>query len=193
MVTALLVRQCFAGAVVALLAMTSSWSFAQEPASADGKPLSKDELNKKLEKTLTGAKMTGRFTVIGKEDKSPVAEEYSIIGAVKLPDPDLWIIKARIKYGKTDTTLPIPLIIKWAGDTPVITMTDMAVPGLGTFSTRVVIYDGLYSGTWQHGAVKGHLFGTITSASELKEGGSPEVAPKATDSKPADSKPANPK
>jgi hypothetical protein len=28
----------------------------------------------------------------------------------------------------------------------------------------VVIYDGMYSGTWQHGAVKGHLFGTIESA-----------------------------
>ena len=46
----------------------------------------------------------------------------------------------------------------------------MAIPGLGDkFSTRVVIYDGLYSGTWAHGPVKGHLFGTITK-DDAKEG-----------------------
>jgi hypothetical protein len=58
-------------------------------------------------------------------------------------------------------------------------MTDMAVPGLGTFSTRVVIYDGMYAGTWQHGPVKGHLFGTITPSAKTAE------------NKPADSKPAD--
>jgi hypothetical protein len=49
-------------------------------------------------------------------------------------------------------------------------MTDMAIPGLGDkFSTRVVIYDGLYSGTWAHGPVKGHLYGTISKDDAPKE------------------------
>jgi hypothetical protein len=58
-------------------------------------------------------------------------------------------------------TVPIPLEIKWAGDTPVITLTNLEIPGLGTFTSRVVIYEGRYAGTWQHGSVGGHLFGRI--------------------------------
>ena len=149
----------------------ASGSFAQE-AKPDPKPAAKptkDELVKKLEETLTGAKMTGTFTVLGREDKPPAPEEYTVVSAKRI-DGDTWLLKARIKYGKTDTTLPVPLEIQWAGDTPIITMTDMSIPGLGdAFSTRVVIYDGMYAGTWAHGKVKGHMFGTITKAEEKKE------------------------
>lgn len=135
---------------------------AQEPAKPVEKPLpSQEELIKKLEKDLTGVKLVGRFTVTGKEDTTPKEEEYTITSAMKLSDPDLWMIKARIKYGKTDGVFPIPLLIKWAGDTPIITMTNMEIPGLGTFSTRVIIYEGRYAGTWQHGDVGGHLFGVL--------------------------------
>jgi hypothetical protein len=136
---------------------------ATKDAAASATPA---ELIKKLEKDLTGAKLTGQFTVTGKGALTPKEEEYTITSATKLDEPDLWLLKARIKYGKTDGTFPIPLEIKWAGDTPVITMTNMEIPGLGTFSTRVVIYEGRYAGTWQHGDVGGHLFGTITRADE---------------------------
>jgi len=131
---------------------------AQEPA----KPVpSQDELIKRLAKDLTGVKLVGRFTVTGKGEMTPKEEEYTITSAMKLEEPDLWLIKARVKYGKTDGTFPIPLEIKWAGDTPVITLTNLAIPGLGTFSSRVVIYEGRYAGTWQHGDVGGHLFGVL--------------------------------
>jgi hypothetical protein len=108
------------------------------------------------------------FTVTGKEGQPPRAEEYTISSAMKLPDGDLWLLKSRVKYGDKDVTLPIPLDIKWAGDTPVITMTNMEIPGLGTFSTRVVLYEGRYAGTWQHGKVGGHLFGRIEKADAPK-------------------------
>jgi hypothetical protein len=84
---------------------------------------------------------------------------------------DYWLLTSRIKYGKNDITLPLPLEIKWAGDTPVITLTDFTIPSLGTFSSRVVIYDNAYAGTWSHGKVGGHLFGTIEKIkAETKEG-----------------------
>jgi hypothetical protein len=142
----------------------ASTVFGQETKPA-AKP-TKDELVKKLEQTLTGAKMTGTFTVMGKADKAPAAEEYTVVSAQRI-DGDTWLLKARIKYGKTDTTLPVPLEIQWAGETPIITMTEMSIPGLGdSFSTRVVIYDGMYAGTWAHGKVKGHMFGTISKGEE---------------------------
>jgi hypothetical protein len=149
-------------ALFTLALLVPGLMLAQEPAKpAETAELSQEELIKKLEKDLTVVKLVGRFTVTGKEETTPKEEEYTITSAMKLTDPDLWMIKARIKYGKTDGVFPIPLLIKWAGDTPIITMTNMEIPGLGTFSTRVIIYEGRYAGTWQHGDVGGHLFGVI--------------------------------
>jgi hypothetical protein len=149
--------------VLSIAVVTSASLFAAEPAKEADKPAapSQDELNKKLAADLTNVKLVGRFTVTGKESDAPKEEEYTITSALKLPEADLWLLKARIKYGKTDQTFPIPLEIKWAGDTPIITLTNLEIPGLGTFTSRVVIYEGRYAGTWQHGNVGGHLFGRI--------------------------------
>lgn len=147
-------------AICALLVPAAA--FADEPAKVkEGAKPTQAELNKKLAADLTNVKFIGSFTVSGKEGDAPKEEEYTITSALKLDEPDLWLLKARIKYGKTDQTFPIPLEIKWAGDTPVITLTNLEIPGLGTFTSRVVIYEGRYAGTWQHGDVGGHLFGRI--------------------------------
>jgi len=151
--------------------LIASFAVADEPAKKDGAAMpSRDELIKKLEQDLTNVKLIGRFTVTGREDREPRAEEYTITSAMKLPDGDMWLVKARVKYGDKDVTAPIPLEIKWAGDTPVIALTDLAIPGLGTFTSRVVIYDGKYAGTWQHGKIGGSLFGKLekVQASEAK-------------------------
>ena len=147
--------------LLAVIVATPVPCAAQEPVK---KELSREELIKKLETDLTGAKLTGRFTVTGRDDQSPKPEEYLITSAVKLPEGDMWLLRSRIKYGDKDTTVPIPLEIQWAGDTPIITLTDLAIPGLGTFTSRVIIYEGRYAGTWQHGKVGGHLFGIIEKA-----------------------------
>lgn len=142
-------------------------ALAQERAKRDPAP-SRDELIKKLEADLTNVKLVGRFTVSGREDREPRPEEYTITSAMKLPDGDMWLIKSRVKYGDKDMTVPIPLEIKWAGDTPVITLTDLTIPGLGTFTSRVVIYENRYAGTWQHGNVGGNLFGRIEKVKDEK-------------------------
>jgi len=64
--------------------------------------------------------------------------------------------------------VPLPLEVKWSGDTPVITLTNFTIPALGTFTSRVLIYNGKYAGTWTHGKVGGHLFGTIEKMDEEK-------------------------
>jgi hypothetical protein len=87
-------------------------------------------------------------------------ESYTISGALPLGG-DLWAITARIRYGDTDMTVPVPVAVKWAGDTPVITLDRITIPGLGTFSSRVVLDGDRYAGTWQHDDVGGHMFGRI--------------------------------
>jgi hypothetical protein len=51
--------------------------------------------------------------------------------------------------------------MRWTGDTPMIMMTDTSLPGLGTFSVRLLLYRDRYSGTWQHGANEGFMVGRI--------------------------------
>ena len=124
--------------------------------------------HKKFEEMLSGVKLVGNFTILGKDDKMP-EEEYTITSVKKLEKDDLWLFKARIKYGNKDYTVPLPLAVKWADDTPMITLTDFSILGQGPFSARVLFYDGKYAGTWSHGKVGGHLFGKIEKIKEEKE------------------------
>ena len=130
----------------------------------------RDTLYPKFIKLLTGAKFTGQFTVDGKPLTELEEESYEIEKVEKQLEGDLWIITARIKYGDRDVTVPVPLEVKWAGSTPVLTMDNMTLPGFGTFSARVVLHRDKYAGTWQHDDVGGHLFGRI----ELSEAGEQE-------------------
>ena len=74
---------------------------------------------------------------------------------------DEWRFNARMVYGKVDVTLPVNVTMLWAGDTPMITMTDVTIPTMGTFTARVFFYGDRYAGSWQHGQFGGHMFGLI--------------------------------
>lgn len=118
------------------------------------------KLEQDFEEQMRNCVLVGRFTVVGKEDEAPKEERYTI-DSVKKMRGNYWLFNTRIQYGKTDTKLPLTLRVEWADDTPVITLTDFTIPGMGTFTSRVLIYRGWYAGTWQHGPVGGHLFGKI--------------------------------
>ncbi|MDB2686779.1 hypothetical protein N9Y42_06165 [Mariniblastus sp.] len=119
----------------------------------------------RLEKYLTGTNWTGNFVMDGKDKL--ISERYEILSAKKSEFGDKWNLIARIKYGGHDTTIPLPPIeIKFAGKTPVITIDQAFIPGMGTFDARVVIRQGKYAGTWKHGKKGGFMFGTIASMSD---------------------------
>ena len=103
----------------------------------------------KFSKSMQGVRFTGFFTIDG-SDRPPSEETYEIHSVQKFGEEDLWIFTARIKYGKKDITLPMPLPVKWVGEIPVITMHNFNIPGLGTFSAHVVIDGKKYAGTWSH-------------------------------------------
>ena len=118
----------------------------------------------RLANYLSGSRFIGRFTLDGKEEASPKAEEYLISKCEKLPAADMYRLTARIRYGDVDQEVPLDLKILWSGDTPVITLDALWIPGMGTFSSRVLIRKGRYAGTWQHDDKGGHLFGRIEPA-----------------------------
>lgn len=137
-------------------------------------------------KYMTGATLVGRFTIVGKANDEMPEEEYTILKCEKLPDGDLYRFTARIRYGETDAELPMDLPVYWAGDTPVISLTNLWIPGLGTFSSRVMIYRDRYSGTWNHGDVGGHLFGVIKKEEQPEEGQKDEEDQKDEEEQPAE-------
>lgn len=142
-----------------------------------GAPNSKQAaLEKALSKKLTNAALVGSFTVDGqKPGKAPAAERYEL-GTVKKVKDNYWLFVAKVKYGKKNYSIPVPITVKllWAGDTPVITMTDVTIPAMGTFTARVLFYGDRYVGTWQHGKVGGHMFGKIEPAKAKSEDKAPE-------------------
>ncbi|MCA9126408.1 MAG: hypothetical protein KDB22_04955 [Planctomycetales bacterium] len=126
-------------------------------------------LHAKFKSLFTGVRLRGQFTIDGKPLNQLKEEAYDISTVEKLPNGDQWLINARMKYGNFDVTVPIALDVKWAGETPVITLDNLTIPGMGTFSARVVLHQNKYAGTWQHDAVGGHLFGTIEQPKTAEE------------------------
>ncbi len=158
-------RSALLGGLLCLLAAVCSPA-ADTPVTPSSPPTAIDQaaLEKQLAKTLTGAVFAGNYSVAGQSiDKPPHMEKYTVSRATKLKG-DFWLLEARVQYGKKDVTVPMTLEIKWAGDTPVITLTDLAIPPLGTFTSRVMIYGDRYAGTWQHDQNGGHLWGRIERA-----------------------------
>lgn len=156
--------------ILAMLALLATLAAdAADPPAADKAPptapaVAMNEAEKAFSESLTGTVLTGRFTVDG-DPTAPKEERYEIIAATKTAEHD-WVIVARIKYGPNDVRVPVPVKIHWADDTPILSLTDLAIPGLGTFTSRVMFFENRYAGTWQHGDKGGHLFGTIAKAKD---------------------------
>ena len=113
--------------------------------------------------------LVGTFTIDGDDKGKEIAERYEISKIVKQSQGDYWNFFARIKYGKHDVTLPIPVEVKWAAKTPVITVDNLTIPGMGTFDARVLISDNKYAGTWRHGKVGGLMYGKIEKQEAAEE------------------------
>jgi len=112
-----------------------------------------------FERMMNGAALVGHSTLDGKDGLSG-EERYSIDRVSKLTG-DVWMFEARIKLEGHEIPVPIPVTVKWAGDTPVIEVTDLGIPGMGSYTARVVLYRDRYAGTWSGKDHGGQLFGAI--------------------------------
>jgi len=136
------------------------------PAAA-AKPMpTPDELEAKFIATMSKATMTGRWCLVQDGKLTPERDEkYTIVGAKKI-EGDSWMIGSKMNYGGREMIMPIPVKVKWAGDTPVITVDNLKIPGGGTYSARVLVYEHTYAGTWSGGDKVGLLSGLITNEKE---------------------------
>ena len=132
-------------------------TLAQEPTT---KPVpSQAELEKKFEKTMTDAVLAGSYTM---GNKAPAEDQYTL-GSVTKKEGDVWIFVTTIQYAGHNISVPLEIPVKWAGDTAVISVTDVGVPGLGKYTARVMIFGDQYAGIWSSsdGSHGGQMWGKI--------------------------------
>ena len=120
---------------------------------------SQDALDRKFAEMMNGVTLVGRSSRTNSDRIS--GEERYVINSVTKLTGDTWLFNSRFQYSGHDIPLPVPVTIKWAGDTPVITVTDLAIPGMGTYTARVVLYREQYAGTWSGKKDGGQMFGKI--------------------------------
>lgn len=117
------------------------------------------DLDRQFQEMMRGVTLVGYSTRTNKEGLS--GEERYVIDKVSKLTGDTWLFQARLQYGSLNLPVPVPVVIKWAGDTPVITLTDLSIPGLGTYTARVLLYRDQYAGTWSAKDHGGQMFGKI--------------------------------
>jgi hypothetical protein len=111
-------------------------------------------LEREFAAALAGATLQGFWQVTtegGLTGTAPMSEpkpeSYEITSAQKMSD-EQWVILARIRFAEKDVSVPVPVRVVWAEDTAVITLDDLSLPLLGTYSARVMVHHGFYSGVW---------------------------------------------
>ena len=120
---------------------------------------------------LTGARLTGFFTLDGQPDAPPSKDSYTITMCEPMGD-GTWKIESLMEYGGNSISVPLFLPVKWAGDTPVITVDQVKIHGGGTYDARVLFHGTSYAGVWRGADYGGGMVGRIERAKkESPEGG----------------------
>jgi hypothetical protein len=119
-----------------------------DPASEQAK------LEREFELLLTNATLVGSFSIGSRitEDRYKITKVTHVAG-------ENWLIHSQI--GKKDISIPVPVKVRWAGDTPMIMLTDVGLPGMSTYSARVLFYRGQYAGTWSSPKHGGQMWGKV--------------------------------
>jgi hypothetical protein len=142
--------------LAALLFVAVATTQAQDPT-----PLT--ALEKDFQEAMTNVTMTGFFTV--GDSGEPHDDKYTVERVTK-SEGDIWLFAARIQYNKKDYKATVKVPVKWAGDTPVITLQNYLIAGQGVFSARILIHNGMYAGTWGNQKQGGKMFGKIVRNEE---------------------------
>ena len=141
----------------------------ENPVADDGARAAAEQAFAKL---LTGATLVGNFTVDSDEPVDPTKllkpDRYELATVNRVKD-DIWLFV----YVHKGVPIPLTMKVLWAGTTPVLTLDEFTIAGMGTFSARLMFHDNRYAGTWQHGQKGGLMFGKIETAESKQQRSTP--------------------
>src|SRR5690348_16613872 len=95
--------------------VTAAW--AQDASS------SLNAAEKQFQDAMTNVTLAG-FSTSG--DSGQTREDRYVIEKISKVKADVWNFEARIQYNHKDVKVSIPVPVKWAGDTPVLSLTDFS-------------------------------------------------------------------
>jgi hypothetical protein len=142
--------------MMTLLPLMLQLAFAQEPA------VEMSAAEKQFQESLTNVTLKGFFTV--GDDPATHEDAYLIEKITKVKDGE-WSFEARISYNKKEFKATVLVPVLWAGDTPVLTLSNYLIRGRGVYSARILIHNGMYAGTWGAQNHGGKMFGKIVKNS----------------------------
>jgi len=155
-------RHLFSATIfVALVLSLSSARAADEQTSAPS-PVDHSALEKQFGLKLSHCRLVGFFSIVGQEGP-PKPDEYTL-GAVTKGEGDKWVFNSSLQFGTKVINVPLEIPVLWAGDTPVISVTDFTIPGMGTYTARVMFYGNEYAGTWSSPKHGGFMWGRVEPA-----------------------------
>ena len=149
-----------AGVVALAVMFALGWGVAKTGIGQAVPIESLTDLERAFTEQMQNVVLVGHFTIEGRDTGGGSPERYEIARVVKVGD-DRWRFDVHMVYGSVDATLPVVVPIVWAGDTPMVSITDFTIPTLGTFPARVFFSDDRYGGSWQHGQFGGLMYGEI--------------------------------
>jgi len=156
-------------------------------------PVDRAALERAFAEKMSGAVLVGAFTDdSAPPDAPPAKDRYTIAKAEKL-EGDRWRFEAQVEYGGKQFPVAVELDVLWAGDTPVMAMTERRIPLVGTFDVRLLVHGDQYAGTWRGSGHGGHMWGRIERAAvegEAPAGGNPPGGEAAGGTPPAGEAPA---
>ena len=159
MATGSIVKIVVAAAVLAVT-LGFGWLMGRAGVGQEVPVASLTELERGFAERMQQVVLVGHFTIDGRETGGASPERYEIASVAKVGD-DTWRFDVRMVYGNFEATLPVVVPIVWAGDTPMVSITDFGIPGLeGTFTARVFFYEDRYGGSWEHDMERG-VFGGL--------------------------------
>ena len=135
----------------------------------DAPRLDQEELEERFEERMREVQLVGSFTDDSKPAGTPLQEDSYTIHEMSKIDGTAWQVVAEIVFGEHSIPVEMEVDIEWAGDTPVLTVTDRKIPTLGGYSARVVFYGDRYAGLWQGSGYGGHMFGKVVPIEEEEE------------------------
>jgi hypothetical protein len=162
-------RQLFKTIALVLVSLSGiAYSIAEEPSE---KVASETEaMENQFSAMLKGATLKGTWAAVGPvglgEDKQ---DGYQIVEAKKVKG-DKWVMVSRFEYKGQQMDIPVPVVIKFAGDTAVMILNDLPTGDGATWSARILFHNDVYTGSWWESTRKkgGILSGIVSREAEEK-------------------------
>jgi|SRR5579859_579818 len=139
-------------------------SLAQQSSTVPATQPDRETLEKELAERLSGARLVGFYMADGQE--GPPKHDSYTLRKVEKREGDKWLFTAVLSYGQQSMALPLQIPIYWAGDTPIISVTNFNIMGMGSYTARVMLYKDHYAGTWSSTTHGGYLWGKIEKSEE---------------------------